>query len=122
MPVFANRAAPIQITWLGFNASTGIDEMDHILMDKIVAPKNRRSHFSENILYMPNSYLCFSPPNYEMEILQTPALKNNFITYGSLNNATKVNSTLLRVWAEILNKTDGSNLLLGGNHYSDEVA
>ena len=49
-------------------------------------------------------------------------LKNNFITYGSLNNATKVNSTLLRVWAEILNKTDGSNLLLGGNHYSDEVA
>ena len=82
---------PIQITWLGFNASTGIDEMDHILMDKIVAPKNRRSHFPK-IFFIPNSYLCFSPPNYEMEILQTPALKN-FITYGSLNNATKVNST-----------------------------
>ena len=119
--IFANRAAPIQFTWLGYNASTGIEEMDYILLDKYVGPEIRSSHFSENVLWMPNSYICFSPPDVELQVDETPALNNQFISFGCLNNASKVNSKLINIWAEILRLTENSRLILGGSHYNDNV-
>ena len=119
--IFANRAAPIQFTWLGYNASTGIEEMDYILLDKYVGPESRSSHFSESILRMPHSYICFSPPDVELPVGETPALKNQFISYGCLNNASKVNAKLINIWAEILRLSENSRLILGGNHYNDDV-
>ena len=122
MSVFANRASPIQLTWLGFLATTGIEQIDYILLDKHVAPKNSQAHFSEKIVHMPNSFLCFGPPNYNLNVQKTPALKNKFVTFGCFNNAAKVGHDIIKVWAEILSRKKQSKIVLGGGGYGDKVA
>ena len=54
--IFAYRAAPIQISYLGFPGTTGSDCMDYLIADKIVIPQESKIHYSENIIYLPNSY------------------------------------------------------------------
>ena len=113
LPIFINKPAPIQVTWIGYNASTGLKEIDYIIGDQYVTPLENKNQFTENILQLPNIWSCFSKPVFKVKKENSsPALKNGFITFGSFNNLSKINDNVIGIWSEILKRIENSKLFL----------
>ena len=112
LSVFVWKPAPIQVTWLGYFASTGLSEIDYILGDPFVTPKSEAHHFTEEIWQLPESYLCFTPPAQDLTISPLPALKNGFLTFGCFNNLSKMTDEVVAVRADILHAVPYSKLFL----------
>lgn len=110
--VFAWRAAPVQLNWLGYFATTGIAEMDHLLADSHTVPPGNETHFTENIWRLPATRLCFTPPAEEVPVSALPALANGHITFGCFNHLGKLNARVIEVWSRILQRVPHSRLLL----------
>ena len=119
LPVFAYRPAPIQISWLGYCASTGVEEIDFIIGDPYVTPQIEEVHFSERIKRLPETYLCFTPPDVDVQPNDLPAIKNGYVTFGCFSNFTKVNRSVIELWAKILLAVDGSKLFLKAAQLGD---
>jgi protein O-GlcNAc transferase len=80
LPVFAWKPAPVQASWLGYWSTTGVAEMDYLLADKVSIPEARRGNFSESVWYLPDTRLCFTPPEIDLPVASLPALKNGHLT------------------------------------------
>jgi protein O-GlcNAc transferase len=102
--VFAWRAAPVQLSWLGYFASTGVAEIDYLIADRIGVPENQHAFFTESIWYLPETRLCFSAPNAQPDEVPSsaPALANGYVTFGSFQTSAKLNDVVLRTWGEVL--------------------
>ena len=112
LPVFAYKPAPIQVTWLGYWASSGVAEIDYFLGDRYRTPNKDKDHFTEKIWQLPETSFCFSKPKNNIEIKSLPALKNGFITFGCFNNITKMTDDVVKVRAKILKAVPKSKLFL----------
>ncbi len=112
LPVFAWKPAPVQASWQGYLASTGVSEIDYFLGDPHVAPASEAHHFTEQIWQLPESYMCFTEPKVAVEVAALPALTTGSITFGCLNNLTKMSDASVALWARILKSVPGSKLLL----------
>ncbi|WP_240766770.1 tetratricopeptide repeat protein [Paraburkholderia flava] len=119
LPVFAWKPAPVQVSWLGYFATTGIAEMDYVLADRHVLPPGEENQYVEQLWRLPDSYLCFTLPEREVEIGPLPAFAHGGITFGNLNNQKKLNDRVIAVWSRILHALPGSRLLLK-NHQLNE--
>ena len=102
LPVFAWKPAPLQVSWLGYFASTGVAEMDYLLADKAGVPEAQQAQFAESVWYMPNTRLCFTAPKIDLPVAALPALKNGYITFGCFQNLSKAGDGVLETWGEIL--------------------
>jgi protein O-GlcNAc transferase len=109
---FAYKPAPLQVSWLGYCASTGLTEIDYIIGDRIVTPASEADHFVEKIWQLPDVYICFSEPDKDVPIGPLPALINGFITFGSFNKLSKLTDDVAEVWASVLKDVPGSRLML----------
>ena len=108
--VFALRPAPAQVTWLGYPNTTGLNQMDYRLTDDLSDPAGMTDHlYSEKLLRLPQSFLCYAPPDSAPEV--TPLSSEPF-TFCCFNNHAKISDTILRLWAKILLAVPGSKLLL----------
>lgn len=112
LPVFAWRPAPVQLTWLGYLATTGVTAIDYVIADSQTLPESEESGFTEEIWRLPESYLCFTPPADGIEVGPLPALSNARITFGSFNNLTKMNDAVVALWARVLAAVPDSRLFL----------
>jgi predicted O-linked N-acetylglucosamine transferase (SPINDLY family) len=122
LPVFAWRPAPVQVTWLGLPTTTGMAEMDYILGDPHAIPTECENQFSETVWRMPESYLCFTAPDQPLEIAPLPALSAGYVTFGSFNNLTKMNDSVVSLWARVLKSVPNSRLLLKTKQLKDLAA
>ena len=102
--VFAWRPAPVQVSWLGYFASTGLKEIDYLIADRTCVPESEQAFFTESIWYLPETRLCFSAPNSALEVAPLPALDNHYVTFGSFQTMRKINDAVLHAWAEILRR------------------
>ena len=112
LPIFINKPAPIQMSWAGYPASTGIPEVDYLIGDSFVTPQNENLHFTEKIIRLPNIWVCFSAPDFDIKIRELPAIKNGYITFGSFNNLSKINDTVITLWSKILKSIPKSKIFL----------
>jgi len=117
--IFLFKPAKIQISWVGYLKSIGIENIDYILADPHVIPndKNFENLYLEKILRLNN---CWSTLNYhDFNNVSSPDVlpftKNNFLTIGSINNYLKYNSEVIKLWSSILNLTKNTRLFLSGN-------
>ncbi len=112
LTVFAWRAAPKQVSWLGYWASTGVAEMDYVLADPVSVPESAKSNFCEKIWHLPNTRLCFSVPQLECEVnvAQLPAIQNGHVTFGSFQLHSKLNEASLQLWAKVLAQIPSARL------------
>ncbi len=111
LKLFAMKPAPVAFGWLGYSGTTGLSTMDYVLGDLEVLPVGVEQ-LSEAPWRLPDSYLCFSPQASAPEVGPLPALENGFITFGSLNNTSKISATTLDAWVEILRALPDSRLQL----------
>ena len=114
LPVFAWRPAPIQISWLGYWASTGIAEMDYLLVDKVSVPAGEDKYFSERLLYLRDTRLCMSPPSADqaVDVSPLPAFRKGHVTFASFQILTKMTDQNFSVWSKILARVPGARLRL----------
>jgi predicted O-linked N-acetylglucosamine transferase (SPINDLY family) len=110
LPVFAWKPAPVQASWLGYFATTGMAEMDYFLADEIGVPETQRGHFSETVWYLPDTRLCFTAPEVDLPVAPLPALKNGYLTFGCFQNLSKVGNEVLTVWGKILSAMPDAKL------------
>ena len=108
---FFYKSAPIQITWLG-QGSTGMSEIDYFIGSNHITPKNEDHHYVEKVFRLPGISQCFTPPDFNVEVNELPAIKNNFITFGSANKLAKVNDDVIFLWSKILKSVPNSKILL----------
>ncbi len=120
LPVFCWKPAPIQATWLGYFASTGVKEIDYLIADPWVAPQLEDKNYTEKVWRLPETYLCFSPPVDEIQINELPGITSGYITFGSFNNLAKMNQPVVRLWAKVLKAIPDSRLFLKNYRLSNE--
>ena len=119
--VFATRCAPVQICWLGYNNSIGIDNMDYIIADPNLIYENEKNQYTEKILYMPKIWNCMGRPNNLPDIEETPCLKSEIFSFGSFNNFQKISNDTIKIWSEILKNSNSQIYLKHSYGYSKEV-
>ncbi len=110
--VFARKPAPVQITWIGYEGTTGLAAMDYLLADRQVVPPGSERYYREKVLRMPDGYLCYDPPAAAPPAGPPPSLRNGYPTFGSFNNPAKITPEVLAVWVEILRRAPTARLVL----------
>lgn len=105
--------APLIMKWVGgLINTTGLKAFDYLLSDHVQTPEGVDSQYSENLIRLPDGYVCYEPPLYAPDVGPLPALTNGFVTFGCFNNAMKLNEELLTHWADILKAVPNAKLLL----------
>ena len=113
LTVFANRSAPIQLSWIGYPNTSGLANMDYYLTDCLCDPPGMTDHlFIEKLWRLPRVFCCYLPPIEFPAISPPPFLTNGYITFGSFNNFAKVTTRQIALWANILRSVPGSRLYL----------
>jgi predicted O-linked N-acetylglucosamine transferase (SPINDLY family) len=113
LAVFARRAAPVQVSYLGYPASTGLATMDYRFTDAATDPPVPADDWHcERLLRLPDSQWCFRPFGTPAIPGPLPASESGFVTFGGFNNLTKASDTLLRCWVQILVKLPTAHLRL----------
>ena len=111
LSIFVNKPAPVQVTWCGYNASTGLKEIDYIIGDPYVVPLSDQKYFTEKIFQLPNTFQCISI-NDDIKIDQSSYQDKKNVTFGSFNNLSKISDNVIDVWSEILRRVENSKLFL----------
>ncbi|NKB20138.1 MAG: tetratricopeptide repeat protein [Alphaproteobacteria bacterium] len=110
LKVLAFKPAPIQIYWLGYPFTTGIGEIDYIILDPHVAPTNP-DWMVEKPLLMPECWVCFGSFDEEPISERPPMERNGFVTFGTLNNPYKLTRETIALWCQVMNKVPNSRFL-----------
>jgi predicted O-linked N-acetylglucosamine transferase (SPINDLY family) len=110
--VFASKPAPVQITWIGYEGTTGLHSIDYILADSYTIPAGEEVWYREQVLRMPDGYVCYDPPRIAPEVGPLPAAKNGYLRFGSFNNLAKITSQVVEIWAQVLHGVPNSRLVL----------
>ena len=103
--VFARKPAPIQVTWIGYEGTTGLAAMDYLIADRHVVPEEASTIIGKCVLRMPDGYLCYDPPAAAPPTGPPPALRTGYATFGSFNNLAKITPEVVAVWAKILRRS-----------------
>ena len=112
LPLFAWKPAPVQASWLGYLATTGVAAMDYLIADTWTLPAAEEANFTEKIWRLPETYLCFTPPDVEGVVSPLPALANAHVTFGCFNNLSKINDDVVALWARVMLAVPDSRLFL----------
>jgi protein O-GlcNAc transferase len=114
LDVFARRAAPVQMTWMGYAASTGLRTIDWRITDATLDPPgNSEAFHSEGLARIEFPYsLCFEPSPVCPDPAPPPVMRAGRITFASFNNSAKLNRKTTALWARVLEAVPGSRLLL----------
>ncbi len=119
LPMFSLKPSPIQVSWLGYFSTTGVNEIDYLLGDPYLTPPSNEKHFTEKIWRLPETRWCFTPPSVDIEVATLPALNNEYVTFGCFSNLSKINNKTIKLWAKVINLSPNSRLLLKAKQLSD---
>lgn len=111
--LFRLKPAPVQVSWLGYPSTTGLQEIDHRLTDAIADPEGDADLYHvEKLVRIEGGCLCYAPRDDAPAVGPLPALERGYVTFGSFNNLIKVTPAVVAAWAGILHAVPGSRLLL----------
>lgn len=120
LEVLAYKPAPIQISWLGYPNTTGLPTVDYYLADSVFLPAGELERlYVERPLRLP-TWICYQPPADAPDVAPSPAIRNGRITFGSMNTLTKVNTSVIALWATILRTLPDARLLMQAQVLADD--
>jgi predicted O-linked N-acetylglucosamine transferase (SPINDLY family) len=119
LAVFARRPAPIQVTWLGYSATTGLPSMDYMLLDNLHLCDGAESSILERVVCLPRVRFCYAPPDYASDVAEPPSAIGGPTIFGSFNNLAKLNGSVVALWSRVLVAVPRSRLLLKWRSLAD---
>jgi predicted O-linked N-acetylglucosamine transferase (SPINDLY family) len=120
--IFAGRAAPVQVNYLGYPGTTGAEFIDYIVADKTIIPESGRHHFTEKVIHLPDCFQanCRTRDVSQKILTRTELnLPQDSFVFCCFNNNNKITPTMFDCWMRILRQVDGSVLWL---HVSNKWA
>ena len=126
LTVLTYKPAPIQVTYLGYPNTTGMQAIDYRFTDILAETPESQEFYTEELIFLPGGFLCYRPPDFAPPVSPPPAIRKGYVTFGSFNNNCKVNPLIMELWAKILKANGNFRFLLkfqGGddqalkNHY-----
>jgi len=117
--IFAYRAAPIQVNYLGYPGTMGTEYIDYIIADETIIPKENHQFYTEKIAHLPNSYMVDDSKRVASN--QSPSrgdvgLPKDAFVFCCFNNENKVSQQVLESWSRILLKVKNSVLWIPENN------
>jgi predicted O-linked N-acetylglucosamine transferase (SPINDLY family) len=112
--LFARKPAPVQVTWLGYPATTGMAAMDYRISDAYAEPPGMTEALNtEKLWRLPHIFCCYRPHENSPAVIEHPPFDDNgHITFGSFNNFAKVTDETLAAWTRIMAAVPDSRLLM----------
>ena len=109
----ARKPAPVQVTYLGYPATTGLDVMDYRLTDGVTEPVgSSERYYTEELVRLPQCLWCYAPFADMPAVTALPALTNGYVTFGSFNNFAKIGPRVIELWAAVLRAVPNSRITL----------
>ncbi len=118
--VFAMKPAPIQVSYIGYPSTTGLQNIDYHITDCITDSDESNKYYSEELIRIDGCFLCYTPPSNTPDISVTPAVENNYITFGSFNNLAKINREIVELWSKVLHNVPQSKLIIKNPSLTDK--
>jgi protein O-GlcNAc transferase len=122
--LFQHRLAPVQISYLGYPGTLGADFIDYLVADPVVIPEEERQHYSEKIIYLPDTY---QPNDNTRQIAETNTTRADFglpeegFVLCCFNQNYKISPQEFDIWMRVLGQVEGSVLwLLKSNRWAEE--
>jgi len=120
--IFAYRAAPIQINYLGYPGTMGAKFMDYILADEVIIPSSHKHFYDEEVLYLPGCYQVndiTKPVSKDVSLRSDWGLPDDALVLASFNNNYKITESELSIWMRILKHFPNTVLwIFEGNSFS----
>jgi predicted O-linked N-acetylglucosamine transferase (SPINDLY family) len=123
---FARKPAPVQASWFGYPATTGLSAVDYYFADRFLLPPGEfDDQFTEKIVRLPAN-ATFLPSEFAPPVNALPALSKGYVTFGSFNRPNKLSREVIALWSRLLRALPDSRMLLGGmpeaGHYDTLIA
>ena len=109
LEVFAERAAPVQLSWMGYVGTTGVPNIDGLIADDVHIREGEEADYAEQIVRLPRGYVCYEPPSDLPPIAPRKANRPIFAAY---HNPAKVSAETVALWGQILRAVPDSRLRL----------
>ena len=120
--VFARRAAPVQVTWVGYPNTTGLEAMDYRITDEVSDPRGRTEGWhSEELVRLEGPFSCYQAPAESPAVGPLPALGSGRITFACFNNPAKMSAGAVRLWARLLRLVPGARLWMRSRVFGNEA-
>ncbi len=119
--VLATRAAPVQATYMGYAATTGLGTIDYRLVDAHTDPSPGADALAtEELVRLDPCFLCYTPPPHAPGVGPCPSEASGRVVFASFNTFAKITDGVLAAWADLLKKVPGSGLLVKNAGLKDE--
>ncbi|WP_322031652.1 tetratricopeptide repeat protein [Paraburkholderia sp. J76] len=119
---FAHKPAPVQVSWIGNPATTGLSAIDYYMSDRFVTPLEQfAGQFSEKLVFLP-ALAPFKPHPKAPDVNELPALKNGYVTFGSFSRLVKISPEVVALWARVLREVPNSRLLIGAISSTEQMS
>jgi predicted O-linked N-acetylglucosamine transferase (SPINDLY family) len=116
--VFTYKPAPVQATYLGYFATTGLSAMDYWISDAVLTPADTVERASEEIERLPRCCLVYTAPEEAPAVAERPT--GEPVVFGNFNDLSKAGAGSVEAWSEILRRVPGSRLVLKARQLSDK--
>lgn len=121
--VFARKPAPVQVSYLGYPATSGLLTMDYRITDGFADPAGTTEHLhTETLVRLPVCAWCYQAPEEASAIEFRPAAHTEYVTFGCFNQRAKLNAALFDTWCRLLNRVPDSRLKLKAKALNDPAA
>lgn len=118
LKAFSLKPAPVQVSWMGYGSTTGMRSIDYFLGDGVMMPQGCEPTMAEAPWRLPVAGFVYRPPaNFPMPT-PLPALRNAYVTFGSLSRAVRLNDELIVVWAELLKRVPTSRMVINSRDFT----
>ncbi|MEX1108696.1 MAG: tetratricopeptide repeat protein, partial [Dongiaceae bacterium] len=122
LSLFARRAAPVQMSWLGYPNTTALPTMDYRLTDAIADPPGSESLMTERPIRIEGGFLAYRPPSAMPAIGPGPAARGLAPRFGCFNNGFKLTAPTFALWTQLLERVPESRLVLRASSLRDPDA
>jgi predicted O-linked N-acetylglucosamine transferase (SPINDLY family) len=114
LTVFAYQNAPVQLSFAGYPAGTGLETIRYRISDRWLEGQEQIQDAgrTQDGVFLIDSFWCYDPCGMQIDVSELPAAKNGFVTFGCLNSFCKINEPQLGLWAKVLGEVPGSRLLV----------
>lgn len=120
--VFARKPAPVQVSWLGYSGTTGMQAMDYLIADPLVAPVEEEAPFVEQPLRLPGCFLAYEIPDDRPAVVPAPCVERGFTTYACFNALSKIGLHVVSVWCEILRRDPTARMVMKNATFDDPAS
>lgn len=112
LPALSYKPAPVQVTYLGYPDTTGMQQIDYRFTDALADPPQSQKFHTEELVNLPQGFLCYRPFEFAPSVSRLPAQQKGYVTFGSFNNSCKINPLVIELWSEVLKLQNNSRLML----------